>query len=152
MAKKRKTAAVLVALVAIIGIVGALVLGRATASCLPQKAQFNLPTGTTYSALLDTLEANGVENMSVVALVGKLRKLDQSVKPGHYELAAGSSAMGIVTTLRSGAQKPVKLTFNNILSLFICNIKCTHIIYLINSVFFSLSYCPSNIFSTIKIK
>lgn len=117
MAKKRKTAAVLVALVAIIGIVGALVLGRATASCLPHKAQFNLPTGTTYSALLDTLEANGVENMSVVALVGKLRKLDQSVKPGHYELAAGSSAMGIVTTLRSGAQKPVKLTFNNIRTL-----------------------------------
>ena len=117
MAKKRKTAAVLVALVAIIGIVGALVLGRATASCLSQKAQFNLPTGTTYSALLDTLEANGVENMSVVALVGKLRKLDQSVKPGHYELASGSSAMSIVTTLRSGAQKPVKLTFNNIRTL-----------------------------------
>ena len=117
MAKKRKSAAIFVALVAIIGIIGALVLGRATASCLPQKAEFYLPTGSTYTALLDTLEDNGVERMSVVALVGKLRKLDQSVKPGHYVLPAGSNAMGIVGTLRAGAQKPVKLTFNNIRTL-----------------------------------
>ena len=117
MAKKRKSTALFVALVAIIGIIGALTLGRATTSCLPHKAEFYLPTGSSYPALLDTLEAHGTRNMSVVALVGKLRKLDQSVKPGHYVLPAGSNAMGIVGTLRAGAQKPVKLTFNNIRTL-----------------------------------
>lgn len=117
MAIKRKTTTIFVATVAIIAVVGALALGRATASCLPAKAEFYLPTGSSYTALLDTLEAHGTENMSVVALVAKLKKLDQSVKPGHYVLPAGSNAMGIVGTLRAGAQKPVNLTFNNLRTL-----------------------------------
>ena len=101
-------------LVVAVGIIGTVAIGSATKSCIKETTEFYLPTGSTYEALTDTLAAHGVERRGVVHLVAKLKKLDQSVKGGHYVFRAGTSPMALVNALRAGAQKPIKLTFNNI--------------------------------------
>lgn len=117
MAKRKSYGLGALVLVVLVGIVGVVALGSATKSCINSDTEFNLPSGSSYEALTDTLEAHGVERMGVVNLVARLKKLDQSVKGGHYEFRRGTSPMSLVNALRAGAQKPVRLTFNNIRTL-----------------------------------
>lgn len=114
--KKRRTFGALV-LVVCVGIVCVWALGLATKPCVNQKIEFWLPTGSSYEALTDTLSAHDVERMGVFNLVAQLKKLPQSVKSGHYVFAQGTSPLMLVNSLRAGAQKPVKVTFNNIRTL-----------------------------------
>ncbi len=104
-------------LIIVIGAVFCGILWSATKPCTSSSLEIIIPTGSTYSALLDTLSSAGVERMGVVNVVGKLKKLDRNPKAGHYILPAGATPMEIVTMLRSGAQKPVRLTFNNVRTL-----------------------------------
>ena len=117
MAKRKSYGLGALVLVVLVGIVGVVALGSATKSCINSDTEFNLPSGSSYEALTDTLRAHGVERMGVVNLVARLKKLDQSVKGGHYEFRRGTSPMSLVNALRAGAQKPVRLTFNNIRTL-----------------------------------
>lgn len=97
-------------------LVGAIFLGvlwSASRPCTTTSVEIVIPTGSSYSAVLDTLAAHDVERLGVVNLIGKLKKLDRNPKSGHYILSEGSTPMEIVNKLRSGAQTPVKLTFNN---------------------------------------
>ena len=101
-------------------LVGALfggVLWSASKPCTKAPAEITIPTGSTYSALIDTLKAHNIERLGVVNFVGKLKKLDRNPKAGHYIIPEGATPMEIVNMLRSGAQKPVRLTFNNIRTL-----------------------------------
>ena len=41
-------------------------------------------------------------------------RYDQKIRPGRYEIYAGMSNFTLIRNLRSGRQKPLKLTFNNI--------------------------------------
>lgn len=81
--------------------------------CVEHKCEIYVPTGSSYGALMDTLRSAGVGRLSVVDFVGKLKKLDRNPKAGHYVFEPGATPMAIVNALRSGAQKPVRLTFNN---------------------------------------
>ena len=101
-------------------LVGALFCGllwSASKPCTKAPVEILIPTGTTYSALMDTLKAHNIERLGVVNMVGKLKKLDRNPKAGHYIIPEGATPMEIVNMLRSGAQKPVRLTFNNIRTL-----------------------------------
>lgn len=111
--KKTRGFAALLVMVAV-AIVAVVALGSSTKSCVAEKIEFVIPTGSSFEALTDTLEAHGVERMGVVELVARLKKLDRSVKAGHYVIRSGTSPMALVNTLRAGGQTPVRLTFNNI--------------------------------------
>lgn len=111
--KKTRGFAALLVMVAV-AIVAVVALGSSTKSCVAEKIEFVIPTGSSFEALTDTLESHGVERMGVVELVARLKKLDRSVKAGHYVIRHGTSPMALVNTLRAGGQTPVRLTFNNI--------------------------------------
>ena len=101
-------------------LVGALfggVLWSASKPCTKAPVEITIPTGSTYSAIIDTLKAHNIGRIGVVDFVGKLKKLDRNPKAGHYIIPEGATPMEIVNMLRSGAQKPVRLTFNNIRTL-----------------------------------
>ena len=95
------------------GVVAVAALGLIKRSCIDTSKEIFLPTGITYEALIDTLQANDFEHIEVIDIVGKLKKLDRNPKAGHYIIPKGATAMQVVGMLRSGAQKPVRLTFNN---------------------------------------
>lgn len=105
-----------IGIIRLIIVVGAVFLGilwSASKSCTNAPIEIVIPTGSDYSALLDTLSSAGVERIGVINTVGKLKKLDRNPKAGHYVLPKGATPMEVVNMLRSGAQKPVRLTFNN---------------------------------------
>lgn len=114
MAKKRRNNSKGFATVVVLGLFVALgALWLAGKSCVKSECELYIPTGTSYEALLDSLDAAGVERLSVVNFVGRLKKLDHNPKAGHYVLPKGATPLAVVNMLRSGAQKPVRLTFNN---------------------------------------
>lgn len=101
-----------VAILALV-VVAVISLGIIRRPCLDEAKELFVPTGTSYEALLDTLEANDFKHVGAIDFIGKLKKLDRNPKAGHYVIPAGATAMQVVGMLRSGAQKPVRLTFNN---------------------------------------
>ena len=87
-------------------------------SVVPRNAIVELPEGADYGVLLDTLRSGGkIESIGLFELFARARKLDISVKQGHYELKEGMTADEVVLLLRSGNQTPVNITFNNLRTL-----------------------------------
>lgn len=117
MQKKARRPRWAIRLIIVVGVVFCGILWDATKPCTTFPTEIVIPTGSTYSAVLDTLSSARVERLGVINVVGRLKKLDRNPKAGHYVLPKGATPMGIVNMLRSGAQKPVKLTFNNIRTL-----------------------------------
>lgn len=77
-----------------------------------------VPTGSSYRQLLDSLSSAGVSVDGIYfRAAAKLKGLSDKVRPGRYELKKGMSYPELVGMLRSGAQSPVRVTFNNIRTL-----------------------------------
>jgi UPF0755 protein len=74
-----------------------------------------IPTGSDFNQLIDTLEAsNVIHDLNALKKTARIKKFNQNVHPGKYQLKKGMSDNEIINMLRSGKQTPVKLTFNNI--------------------------------------
>lgn len=117
MAKKPLFSPFTLLLIVAVGAVGILTLGRATKPVVSENIEIFIPGGSSYEEVVELLDHAGVEQMGVVNLVGRLKKLDRNPKAGHYVLPKGATPLSIVNMLRSGAQKPIRLTFNNIRTL-----------------------------------
>ena len=117
MAKKPLFSPFTLLLIVAVGAVGILTLGRATKPVVSENIEIFIPGGSSYEEVVELLDQAGVEQMGVVNLVGRLKKLDRNPKAGHYILPKGATPLSIVNMLRSGAQKPIRLTFNNIRTL-----------------------------------
>lgn len=77
-----------------------------------------VPTGSTYSQVLDTIEAHlTIQNPRILKWVAEKKKYPQLIKPGRYVIENDLSYIGLIDLLRSGKQMPVKITFNNVRSL-----------------------------------
>lgn len=114
MANKHRKSFGGISLIVLIGIVLALgALWLAGKPCVEQDTDIYIPTGSSYGSVVEILDEAGVERLGIIDFVGKLKKLDRNPKAGHYLLPKGASPMDVVNMLRSGAQKPVRLTFNN---------------------------------------
>ena len=87
-------------------------------SIVPETVTLELHEGADYGVLIDSLNSGGkISDVWLFELFARIRELDKSVKPGHYELKKGMSADQAVVLLRSGRQTPVSLIFNNIRTL-----------------------------------
>ena len=100
----------------IVLICGALAVGAlylAGKPCVSHECEVYIPSGSSYGDLLSAVRDAGVGRMGVIDFVSRLKKLDRNPKAGHYTLSEGMTPMEVVTMLRSGEQRPVRLTFNN---------------------------------------
>lgn len=113
MAKKRRSSLKILFTLLLLGVVGVVGLKFLRSSCVPKTTEIYLPTGASYQVALDSLEAHGVENIGLISLVGRLKGIEGEISGGRYIFYEGSNAIGINNQLRSGAQTPVKVTFNN---------------------------------------
>ena len=74
------------------------------------KEAVNIYHTTDYQGFLTALEQSGaVKNMKSFRRAARIMKLDQSFKPGHYELQGGLSNKQIERVFSHGWQTPVKL-------------------------------------------
>ena len=74
-----------------------------------------IPSGATFDEVQDRLhEENYVKDLLSFSVLAKLMKYDQYLKPGRYLLQANMLNLAAIRRLRSGEQKPVDVTFNNV--------------------------------------
>ena len=79
---------------------------------------FNIPTGANFKYVQNSLYDLGIVNDLVsFSFLSKLKRYDQSIKPGSYLLQANMSNKDAINMLRSGDQVPIKLTYSNARSL-----------------------------------
>jgi UPF0755 protein len=77
-----------------------------------------ISTGSSFESVLDTLYSNlDIKDHALLEWVAKKKNYPFLIKPGRYVIDTDQSYNGIIDMLRSGRQKPVKVTFNNVRSL-----------------------------------
>jgi len=80
------------------------------ANSVAGKGAINIYRSTDYKGLMDSIAASGaVSNMRSFRRVASQMKLEESFKPGHYELEAGLNNKQIERIFSHGWQTPVKL-------------------------------------------
>jgi len=83
-----------------------------------EKVSLYIPTGASYLQVIDTLKTKlSIPNLSLLEWVAGKKKYTEHIKPGRYLIEGKISYVGLINMLRSGNQKPVRITFNNIRSL-----------------------------------
>jgi UPF0755 protein len=74
-----------------------------------------IPTGASYSDVMDILaDRSLLIQEASFHWMAQRKKYPDHVKPGHYVIMSGMNNNALVNLLRSGAQTPVKVVFNNI--------------------------------------
>ncbi len=72
-----------------------------------------LPTGITYEAVVDSLDAHGcIDNKTAFNTLAQLRKYKNHVKGGCYKFKPHMSLWSALTKLYYGNQDPIRLTIN----------------------------------------
>ncbi|MEQ9425634.1 MAG: endolytic transglycosylase MltG [Cyclobacteriaceae bacterium] len=78
-------------------------------------AYFAIPTGATYSDVLNLLSDGGyVQDAVAFGFLARLKDYDKFIKPGMYLLKADMSNNDAINLLRSGQQTPINITFNSV--------------------------------------
>lgn len=105
--KKSKTKYIIVALLALLVILGILAAFNILKSHTPNNdpQRLNITEDTTYDALCDSLEAS-----SSFRLIAKALGLDERVRPGSYLVEPHMNNLALVRKLRNGQQDPIRLT------------------------------------------
>lgn len=77
-----------------------------------------IPTGSSYEQVLDTIYSNlNIENRKALDWLAHKKHYPVLIKPGRYVIDSDLTYIGLINLLRSGRQKPLKITFNNIRTL-----------------------------------
>ena len=72
-------------------------------------------TGADYDDLLKSIDNSMlIKNTKTFRWVAERKNLQAHINPGRYEIKQGMSNNQVVDMLRSGSQKPLNVTFNNI--------------------------------------
>lgn len=117
MTKKKKRAltgvAVLLVLLALPVLAGACLLNAKTSN--PETVRIDLPEGSGYSALCDSLYAHSVLRPGTAAAAGfgltaRTLGLHKRVRPGSYRVGSGMKLLALTRKLRNGQQDPIRLT------------------------------------------
>ncbi|MBQ4280334.1 MAG: endolytic transglycosylase MltG [Rikenellaceae bacterium] len=114
--KKRKTLTIiLLAAVLGIGVWGGLtVYNYKIRKAVVQDGGLYIPTGGTFDGMIDSLMARGlISNEGRLRRFAAIRDL-HDVRPGYYRLEKGMGYGELINRLLSGAQTPVRVTFNNV--------------------------------------
>ena len=78
----------------------------------------NIPTGSSYNNVLDTLNANLIiKNKKAFNWLVKKKKYPDLIKSGKYVVNKPMSINELIDMLRAGNQAPIRVTFNNIRSM-----------------------------------
>lgn len=74
-----------------------------------------IPTNATFQMVLDSLYDNQViQEALTFGFVSKTMGYQEAVKPGKYTIQPKMNNLNLVRLLRSGAQTPERITFNNV--------------------------------------
>ena len=74
-----------------------------------------IPTNSDFSQVVTILSENGLLlNINSFEWLAKQKKYNTNIKPGRYRIDRALNNNELVNLLRSGAQTPIRVTFNNL--------------------------------------
>ncbi len=77
-----------------------------------------IKTGSDYHDLLNNLKSNQLlQNYGTFEWLAERKNLSRHIYPGRYSIKAGMNNDELIDMLRSGAQTPLNVTFNNVRTL-----------------------------------
>ncbi|HLN21921.1 MAG TPA: endolytic transglycosylase MltG [Bacteroidales bacterium] len=77
-----------------------------------------IPTGSDYESVFNNLVTQlKIKKPEMLEWIAKRKKFDTHFRAGKYSVPDGTTYMDLIDMLRSGRQKPVNITFNNIRTL-----------------------------------
>jgi len=81
-----------------------------------EKTYLYIPTGAAYEDVIDRIESkNIIKDLESFEWVAEKKSYNSLVKPGRYLISKNISTNNdLVNLLRSGNQKPVNVSFNNV--------------------------------------
>jgi UPF0755 protein len=80
-----------------------------------QRSYLYIPTGSGYDDLMENItQSNLLINPRTFAWLAQRKNLPEHVNPGRYELRYGMNNNELIDMLRSGAQTPLNVIFNNL--------------------------------------
>lgn len=101
------------AVLAFLAIATGLALLRMQKMANGESVTLYLPTGTTYDAVVDSLDAHGcIENHVIFNNMARLRHYRDNVKGGCYIIGAHDNVWTTLTKLYYGNQDPIRVTIN----------------------------------------
>lgn len=78
----------------------------------------SIPSGASYSQVIDSLESNlTIKYPDILDWMAKKKNFPSGIKPGKYVIKENLSINELVNILRSGRQSPVRITFSNVRTL-----------------------------------
>ena len=111
--KTKKTTGIVLAVIAIAVVTGAVagVVGLRQPTANGAEVRVDVPEGTPYPALCDSLEARGVlRGRTAFGLMARALGLDRGVRAGSYVVRPHTRMLTLVRKLRNGQQDPMRLT------------------------------------------
>lgn len=94
-------------------IAGGFLLVREQNLPILQPVRINIPEGTDYNALVDSLDSHGcIVSHPTFHLLSHIRGLHKHVKAGSYLLQPGSHIIQVIQKLYNGNQDPIRITIN----------------------------------------
>ncbi len=76
---------------------------------------FYIANGSDFNNVKDDLYKEGIiDNKSTFDMMADIKSYKENIKPGRYIIKNKMTANELVSLLRSGAQSPIRVTFNNI--------------------------------------
>ncbi len=104
----------IIALVAILGIVGAAYAWRQFyGDAVTEDRLIYLSRNNLDGAVVDSLILPNVGNHAAFKFYSERLNLSESIKPGRYELKKGMNVIEVVRMFKLGLQSPITMTFNN---------------------------------------
>lgn len=111
--KRRHIILIAIASILILIIGGGLFLMREQTLHISQPVRINIPEGTTYPALVDSLDNHGcIPNHPAFHTLARFRGLQHRIKPGSYLLQPHTHIFRVIQKIYSGNQDPVRITIN----------------------------------------
>lgn len=111
--KKKHLLIIIIAAIILLFAAGGLLLIPRHSLCIPEPVRVDIPAGSDYPALVDSLDRHGcIPNHASFHALARVRGLHKRVKPGSYLLQPHMSIVTVVQKLYSGNQDPVRLTIN----------------------------------------
>ena len=111
--KKRNIVVAIVAALLFISAVVGLAMLRGQKTSNSESVTIYLPTGSTYDAVIDSLDAhNCIGNHAIFNTMARLRHYRDNVKGGCYIIGAHDNVWNTLTKLYYGNQDPIHVTIN----------------------------------------
>ena len=111
--KKKHLLPVIIVAAVLLLVGGGLFIVREQTLPIKEPVRINIPEGTDYQALVDSLDSHGcIPSHPAFHAIARFRGLQNHIRPGSYLLTPNTHIIRVIQKIYSGNQDPVRVTIN----------------------------------------